>query len=52
MGADGGGGRIITQSGYTFLLRGPHGQLWALLRRFIALQQRRSGRGLLRPDPA
>ena len=42
MGSDS-NGRVITQSGYAFLLRGPHEQLWALLRRFIGLQQRRSG---------
>lgn len=43
MGTDSSGSRAITQMGYAFLLRGPHEQLWALLRRFVTLQQNRSG---------
>ncbi len=43
MGRDSNGAQVITQTGYNFLLREAYGQLWALLRRFVALHENRSG---------
>lgn len=43
MGRDSSGAQVITQTGYNFLLREAYSQLWALLRRFVALHENRSG---------
>lgn len=36
-------GRVVSQVGSSFLLLGAYSQLWALLRPFIALQERQGG---------
>ncbi len=40
-------GRVVSQVGSSFLLLGAYSQLWALLRPFIALQERQGGAQLL-----
>ena len=39
------GDRVVTQLGFKFLLKDTYGQLWGLLRPFVALQESEAGEG-------
>ena len=45
MGTSSRGDRVVTQRGFKYLLRDTYGQLWGLLRPFVALQESEEGEG-------